>query len=87
MLGAVFLGAVVGRCDRHAPWACCCGGSRSHPDDVARLTKLVADGRRAPAIDRRYPLDQVVEALRYVNDGHARGKVLVLPGGTDGPAS
>ena len=28
-----------------------------------------------PAIDRTYPLDEVVEALRYVDDGHPRGKV------------
>jgi len=29
------------------------------------------------SIDRRFPLSEVVEALRYVDDGHARGKVLV----------
>jgi NADPH:quinone reductase-like Zn-dependent oxidoreductase len=33
-----------------------------------------------PAIDRRYPLDEVVEALRWVDDGHARGKVVVTIG-------
>jgi hypothetical protein len=30
-------------------------------------------------IDRRYPLDEVVAALRWVDDGHARGKVIVTP--------
>ena len=47
------------------------------PDDVARLTQLVAEGEMRPAIDSRYPLDDVVGALRQVNDGRARGKVLV----------
>jgi NADPH:quinone reductase-like Zn-dependent oxidoreductase len=49
------------------------------PDDVASLTGLVADGTLTPAIDRRYPLSEVVEALRHVDDGRSRGKVLVIP--------
>jgi NADPH:quinone reductase-like Zn-dependent oxidoreductase len=50
-----------------------------HRDDVAELKALLAAGTVRPHIDRRYPLDQVVEALRWVDDGHARGKVLVVP--------
>ncbi|HEX6987583.1 MAG TPA: NAD(P)-dependent alcohol dehydrogenase [Planctomycetaceae bacterium] len=45
--------------------------------DLAMLMDLVAAGKLKPAIDRRYPLDQVVDALRWVNDGHAKGKVIV----------
>lgn len=48
-----------------------------HPPDVDRLKELIADGRLRPMIDRRYPLDRVVEALRYVEDGHPVGKVVV----------
>jgi len=47
--------------------------------DVATVTELVAAGAVKPAIDRRYPLADVVEALRWVDDGRARGKVIVLP--------
>jgi NADPH:quinone reductase-like Zn-dependent oxidoreductase len=47
--------------------------------DMERVTELIAAGRVRPAIDRRFSLDQVVEALRWVSDGHARGKVLVIP--------
>jgi NADPH:quinone reductase-like Zn-dependent oxidoreductase len=48
--------------------------------DVARLTTLVAAGSINPAIDRTYALDQVVEALQYVNDGQNRGKVVITNG-------
>ena len=50
-----------------------------HPPDVAKLTELIAAGKLKPAIDRRYPLSDVVEALRYVDDGYARGKVIITP--------
>jgi NADPH:quinone reductase-like Zn-dependent oxidoreductase len=49
------------------------------PDDVASLTSLIVEGKLTPAIDRRYPLTEVVDALRHVDDGRARGKVLVIP--------
>jgi NADPH:quinone reductase-like Zn-dependent oxidoreductase len=48
-------------------------------DDLRTITGLIADGRLRPAIDRRFPLNEVVAALHYVNDGHARGKVIVMP--------
>jgi NADPH:quinone reductase-like Zn-dependent oxidoreductase len=50
-----------------------------HRPDVETLKGLIAAGRLRPVIDRRYPLGQVVEALRWVEDGHARGKVIVNP--------
>jgi NADPH:quinone reductase-like Zn-dependent oxidoreductase len=48
-----------------------------HPPDVDRLRELVEAGVVKPAIDRTYPLKEVVSALRYVDDGHARGKVVI----------
>ena len=50
-----------------------------HRPDVERLETLIAEGSLKPAIDRTFPLDDVVAALRWVDDGHARGKVLVVP--------
>jgi NADPH:quinone reductase-like Zn-dependent oxidoreductase len=50
-----------------------------HRPDVDALKMLIRDGKLRPVIDRRYPLDQIVDALRWVEDGHARGKVIVTP--------
>ena len=47
------------------------------PEDVATVTELIAASKVRPVIDRRYPLSEIVEALRWVDDGHARGKVLI----------
>ena len=46
-------------------------------EDVATLTDLIAAGKVKPVIDRRFPLSEVVEARRWVDDGHARGKVII----------
>jgi len=50
-----------------------------NPDDVAKLKELIAAGKVKPVIDRRYPLSEVVDALRHVNDGRAKGKVVIVP--------
>jgi NADPH:quinone reductase-like Zn-dependent oxidoreductase len=45
--------------------------------DVATLGELLQRGSLTPVIDRRYPLDQTAQALRYLETGHARGKVVI----------
>ena len=46
-------------------------------EDVALLEQLIADAKIAPRIDRSYPLDEVPEALAYLDAGLARGKVVI----------
>ena len=46
-------------------------------DDLDYLGKLMAEGKLVPVIDRRYPLAETAEALRYVEAGHSRGKVVI----------
>ncbi len=46
-------------------------------DDVATVTDLILAGTVVPRIDRRYPLAEVRQALQYVDDGKALGKVVV----------
>ena len=52
-----------------------------HPPDIEALRKLMAAGKVRPFVDRRYPLSQVVEALRHVDEGRAKGKVLITMDG------
>lgn len=45
--------------------------------DLTALGALMAEGKVTPVIDRRYSLSEVPEAVRYVEEGHARGKVII----------
>ena len=45
--------------------------------DLMSITALCAAGEISPVIDRQYPLREVPEAMRYVADGHAKGKVVI----------
>jgi NADPH:quinone reductase-like Zn-dependent oxidoreductase len=45
--------------------------------DIATVTQLIAQGVVKPRVDRTYSLDQVVDALKWVDEGHAKGKVLI----------
>jgi len=42
------------------------------------LVELCRAGSVRTVVDRRYPLSEVPEALRYLGEGHAKGKVVVL---------
>jgi NADPH:quinone reductase-like Zn-dependent oxidoreductase len=46
-------------------------------EDVETLTALIEAGKVRPVIDRSFPLSEVVDALRYVDEGRARGKVVI----------
>jgi NADPH:quinone reductase-like Zn-dependent oxidoreductase len=45
--------------------------------DLGLIKELIEAGKVKPVIDRRYPLSEAAEALRYLGAGHARGKVII----------
>jgi NADPH:quinone reductase-like Zn-dependent oxidoreductase len=46
-------------------------------DDLMVLRDLIEAGKVSPAVDRTYPLSEAAAAIRYLRDGHARGKVVI----------
>ncbi len=50
---------------------------KANAKDLALLKELAESGKLVPVIDRRYPLEETAEALRYLGQGHARGKVVI----------
>ena len=52
--------------------------SAPNQDDLMTLKELVEAGRVTPVIDRTYPLSETAEAFRYLDQGHARGKVVIV---------
>ena len=57
--------------------------AKPNRDDLQFLKELIEAGKLMPVIDRTYPLSEVPEAIRYLEEGHARGKVVIAVG-TDG---
>ncbi len=55
--------------------------------DLTDLADLVQAGKLKPVIDRTYPFSQLPEAIRYLEEGHARGKVVVTVGDSIEPLS
>ena len=53
------------------------GGSGNRRANLLTLTEYLDDGRVVPVVDRTYPFAEIPAALRYQEDGHASGKVVV----------
>ena len=51
--------------------------SKERSEDLAVLKELIEAGEIMPIIDRTYPLSEAPEAIRYLAEGHARGKVVI----------
>ncbi len=51
--------------------------AKMNKEDLDLLRDLLAAGKIVPVIDRRYPLSGLAEAVRYLEEGHAQGKVVI----------
>ena len=51
--------------------------STQNHEDMIVLKELIESGKVTPVIDRTYPLSEVPEAIRYLEEGHAQGKVVI----------
>jgi NADPH:quinone reductase-like Zn-dependent oxidoreductase len=51
--------------------------AKPNQQDLAFMKGLIEADKVKPVIDRRYPLSEASEALRYLGEGHARGKVVI----------
>jgi NADPH:quinone reductase-like Zn-dependent oxidoreductase len=51
--------------------------SKQNREELLTLTELVEDGKLTPVLDQTYPLADTADALRHVEHGHARGKVII----------
>jgi NADPH:quinone reductase-like Zn-dependent oxidoreductase len=74
MFQAMFLG----------PWLSMVGNKKMgnllmkpNKKDLVFVKELLEAGKVVPVIDRRYPLNEVADAIRYLEDGHAQGKIVI----------
>jgi NADPH:quinone reductase-like Zn-dependent oxidoreductase len=51
--------------------------AKGNQKDLVNLKELIESGKVTPVIDKRYPLSEAAEALRYLGAGHARGKLVI----------
>ncbi|MGB9457818.1 MAG: NAD(P)-dependent alcohol dehydrogenase [Bryobacteraceae bacterium] len=54
--------------------------AKSNKEDLTLIRQLMEAGKVTPVIDKRYQLSEVPEAIRYLEEGHARGKVVITLG-------
>jgi NADPH:quinone reductase-like Zn-dependent oxidoreductase len=52
--------------------------AKMNRDDLTTLGRMIKAGKITPVIDRRYPLAETAAGIAYVEEGHARGKVVIM---------
>ena len=74
MFQAILLGPLISMTEGKKMGAL---SSKPNQKDLAFLKELLETGKVKPVIDKRYPLSEVPEAIRYLEEGHAKGKIVI----------
>ena len=53
------------------------GVAKPNQNDLVMIKELLEAGKVKPVVDRCYPLAETAEAIRYLEEGHAQGKVVI----------
>ena len=75
LLQALLLGPVISRAGRQKMGFM--GITKPNQKDLVCVRELLETSKVVPVIERRYPLRETAEAFRYLEEGHARGKVVI----------
>ena len=75
MFQAMLLGPVISMTGRQKMGSM--GVAKPSQKDLVFIKELLEAGKVVPVIDRRYTLSEVPEAIRYLEEGHAQGKVVI----------
>jgi NADPH:quinone reductase-like Zn-dependent oxidoreductase len=75
LLQALLVGPVISRTGRQKMGFM--GIAKINQQDLVFVKELLEAGKVVPVIERSYPLGETAEALRYLEEGHARGKVVI----------
>ena len=74
-LQAMFLGSLMSQ--KGGKKMASMGIAKVNQEDLIYLGELLEAGKIVPVIDRSYPLSEITEAMRHVEDKHAQGKVVI----------
>src|SRR5947207_4220659 len=75
LLQAMLLGPLISMTGRQKMGSM--GVAKPNQKDLVFMKELLEAGKVVPVIDRRYTLSEVPEAIRYLEEGHAKGKVVI----------
>src|SRR5438445_5263639 len=75
MIQAMLLGPVISMTGRQKMGSM--GVAKPNQKDLVFMKELLEAGKVVPVIDRRYPLGETAQAIQYLEEGHAKGKVVI----------